>query len=245
VTPVSSVLTEIDGAAERAAIGRLDASAGLVSATVSPNAVYQEAFEFFQEATGTGVHVLGHAMRNAARSPDPALTKDGLSGLKRALDAVHAARDTIRRRVDVSLRWYGQAMSERNRIDAFLKLWIAVEALALSGNASTVPLVEVLAGAYERDKGWVRTTFAVDHLAQLRGTVVHSGRQPMLHGHVIELVAALYEDVLFAKLHLPSERRAESKLPDGAPFDLGRWQNSGSIATTIVRPSRGAGRSRA
>lgn len=189
LTPVSSVLTEIDGPAERAAMGRLDAAAGLVSLTVSPNAVYQPAFEFFQEATGTGVQVLGGAMRNAARSPNPTLTKEGLSGLKRALDALYTARVTIRRRVDVSLRWYAQAMSERNRVDAFLKFWIAIEALASSGNGSTVPLVEALAAAYQQEKQWVRSTFAVDQLARLRGAIVHSGRQPMVHGHVLELVA--------------------------------------------------------
>jgi hypothetical protein len=235
VTPLPCALAEVDERAERAAVGRLDAAAGLLAATVSANAVYQHAFEFFAGASGTGVHVLGPAMRNTTRSPEAVLTSEGLTGLKRAFDALRGARETIRRRADISLRWYAQALSERNRVDAFLKFWIGIEALALNGNASTVPLEETLASAYQQDRAWVRATLAVDGFARLRASIVHSGRQPMLHGNVLELVAALYEDVLYAKLGLQVERRAERKLPEGQPFNLGRWQDSGGIATAILR----------
>lgn len=241
VTPLAGLVNEIDDRAERAAVGRLDAAAGLVGVTVSPNAVYQHAFEFFADAKGASVHVIGPTLRNGGRSPEATLTKDGLTALKRAFDAQAGVRETIRRRVHVSLRWYAQALSERNRVDSFLKFWIAIEALALNGKASTVPLEEALASAYQRDRAWVRATLAVDRLALLRAGIVHSGRQPMLHGNVLELAAALYEDVLHAKLGLPGERRAESKLPEGKPFDLARWQDSGSIATAVLRTPKEAG----
>ena len=234
MTPVAAPLRDVDWTLEREAVARLDEAAGLVAALLSPNAVFLVAFEFFQAAVGPEVHVVGPPVRNAAQSPIAALTEASLRTVKTAFDAAAAIpRDKLRRRITLSLRWYASAHAERNRVDSFVKFWIALEALTMV-QGSPRELVEAIAVAYGREKKWADETFAINALAVLRNDIVHAGQQPKLHGNILVLTAALYEDALLAKLGLPAEYRAQRALPDGNPFRLGRWRDSGDMVTVLA-----------
>ena len=230
VTPIAAQVHNIDVQLEEQAGARLDAAAGLVAATLSPNAVYLAAFEFFQAATGSEVSVMGPRVRNTQLSPVASLTDGGMRTIKGALDAVGAAKEKLQSRVRLSLRWYANAHQEPNRIDSFVKFWIALEALTM-GNGKPTPLAETLGHAYGHDTKWAQETFAINGLSSLRNDIVHGGKQPRLHGNVLRLVAALYEDALLAKLRLPAEERARQVLPDGEPFRLRQWRESGDVVT--------------
>jgi hypothetical protein len=237
--PVRAHYRAVSEEAEREAIARLDSAAGLVAVVISPNAVYQQAFEFIAEANGPGVRVMSPTVRRPL-APHAALDEAAMLAMRDVLRAVEAARDRVRDRATTSLRWYAQAQAERNRVDAFVKFWIALEAIAFTGDGSPRPLIDLLGTYYARDAAWVRDTFAINQLAQLRNGIVHSGRRPMLHGNVLTFVDALYVDALRAKLRLPNERRAEGALPEATPFNLARWQHSGAVATAYLPdgPSR-------
>ena len=160
-----------------------------------------------------------------------------------ALDALGAAHEKLQRRVRLSLRWYVDAHHEPNRIDSFVKSWVALEALTM-GNGSPALLADTLGRAYGRAARWAQDRFGINALSTLRNDIVHGGHQPRLHGNVLRLVAALYEDALLAKLRLPGEERAEKVLPDGVPFRLRRWRDSGeAITVNIQAPDAGSNHS--
>lgn len=232
MVPVFAPYRSVDDATERDALARLDAAAGVVAAFVSRNAVYQQAFEFLTEAGGPGTRVMSDPVRRPGAPV--ALNDDAFRTVADALRAMNAASDRHRARATTSLRWYAQAQAERNRLDAFVKFWVALEALAFNGNGSPVPLIELLATYYAQDARWVRETFGINALAQLRNDIVHSGQRPMLHGNLLTFVDALCLDALRARLGLSNERRAEGALPEGRPLSVPKWRNSGSVATGIL-----------
>lgn len=217
---------------ERDATAQLESAAGLVAAVISPNAVYQQTDEFIAEATGPGTRMMSPPIRRPA--PIANLDEENLRAMSGVLGAMAAGNERLQARVATSLRWYSQAQADRNRTDAFVKFWVALEALAFGGNGNSRPLVDLLATHYEHDAAWVRATFAIDPFSQLRNAIVHDGRRPMLHGNVLTFVDAVYVDALHARLGLPNLRRAELALPEGTPFNLRRWQHSGGVATAFI-----------
>jgi Apea-like HEPN len=238
--PVHAHYRAVTEEMERAAIARLDAAAGILAVAISPNAVYQEAFEFITEASGVGAFVVSPAIRRPLEE-HAELNEAAMLATRDVLRAIGAARERIQARALASLRWYSQAHADRNRLDAFVKFWIALEAISFGGNGSPRPLIDVLATHYRRDVAWVRDTFEINQLAQLRNDIVHVGERPMIHGHLVRFVDALYVDALRAKLGLPNERRAEYALPGAAPFCVRRWRNSGAVATAILPDAASGG----
>lgn len=233
MVPVLAEHRAVDEDAERDALARLDTYAGLVAAIISPDVVYQKAFEFLAEAGGPGTRVMSPAVRRPSGG-GIALGDDTFGTMSDVMRAIGEAGDRLRARVTTSLRWYAHAHHESVRTDAFVKFWVALEALAFKGNGSPVPLIELLATSYSQDPRWVRETFAINQLAQLRNDIVHSGQRPMLHGKLLTFVDALYLDALRARLRLPNERRAERALPDGRPLRVPQWRNSGGVATAYL-----------
>lgn len=232
MVPVRARYREVDDQTEREAIAKLDMAAGLVAAFASPNAIFQQAFEFLSEAGGPGTRV----MTPPVRRPESvvALDDDSFRRMAEVLNAVTNGARALPARAATSLRWYGQAQSERSRPEAFVKFWVALEALAFNGNGSPVPLINLLAAHYEQDARWVRETFAVNQLAQLRNDIVHSGQRPMLHGNLLRFVDALYVDALRARLGLTNERRAERALPGGRPLRVPEWRHNGAVASAFL-----------
>jgi hypothetical protein len=235
--PVQAHYMAVTEEMEREATARMDSAAGVVAAAVSPNAVYQQAFEFYAEAVGSGVFVLSSPLRRP-REERAELNEAAMIAMRDVLRAIGAADDRTQARARASLRWYSQAHAEGNRLDAFVKFWIALEAISFGGSGSNVPLGTLLASSYGREVRWIRETFAIDQLSQLRSAIVHAGDRPMLHGNLIRFVDALYVDALYAQLGMPNERRAERALPEGAPLWVKRWRNSGVITTGILPSSR-------
>jgi Apea-like HEPN len=238
MVPVRSPYRNVDGETERTALARLDMAAGIVAAFVSPNAIYQKVFEFLAEAGGPGAQVMSSPVRRPGASVS--LDNDSFRAMSEALNGIAKGGGALPARAAASLRWYAEAQAERSRPEAFVKFWIALEALAFGGNGSPRPLIELLAKSYGQDARWVRDTFSINQLAQLRNDIVHSGQRPMLHGNLLTFVEAVYIDALRARLGLPNERRAETALPEGRPLQVPRWRNSGAVATGYL-PERPPG----
>ncbi|MDB4946976.1 MAG: Apea-like [Labilithrix sp.] len=231
--PVRAHYRGVTDDAEREAIARLDSAAGLIAVAISPNAIYQQVFEFIAEASGPGTRVMSPPVRRPL-AEHAVLNEDAMLAMRDVLRAVGVASDRIQARATTSLRWYAQAQAERSRVEAFVKFWIALEAIAFDGDGSPAPLINLLAAHYTQPVAWVRDTFAINQLAQLRNGIVHSGRRPMLHGNVLTFVDALYVDALRARLRLTNERRAERALPEGTSFNVRRWQHSGAVKTAYL-----------
>jgi Apea-like HEPN len=231
--PVQAHYRAVTDAMEREASARLDSAAGIVAAVISPNAIYQRGFQFLAEASGSGVFVATPPFRTP-RDGRAQLNPAAMVAIRDVLRAIGTAHERIRARALASLRWYSQAYAETNRLDAFVKFWVALEAIAFSRSGSPVPLINLCANSYGREVSWVRDTFSINQLAQLRNDIVHAGERPMLHGNLIRFLEALYVDALRAQLGLSNERRTELALPEGRPLSVPRWRNSGSVATGIL-----------
>jgi len=202
VTPVDS---KFEGEAKAKRL--LDSVAGMLVATLSPNMTYMRLFEHGEFVKEGRSLVPSEVIRNPAAYRNPDLTQGRLA---RALEATMKAPESLQNRVFLSARWLAEGVEENLGVDAFLKLWIAIEALALESTTKTKPLVVLLAAAYGKDQPWVNSNFKIDRLAQHRSNVVHNGAMPTIRGDTVRFLVALYEDALAAKLGLPFERRAEA-----------------------------------
>lgn len=183
----------------------LDSVAGMISATVSPNMTYLRLFEHAEWVNEGRSFVPSESIRNPNTYRKPELS----DRFVRAAKAVTDAQESLRNRVMLSARWLQGGVEEGMGVDAFIKLWVAIEALVLE-SASTKPLKELLATAYGVDVDWVTNKLKIDRLAQRRGDILHNGRMPPIRGDLLRFLVALYEDALAARLELPFERRAEA-----------------------------------
>lgn len=183
----------------------LDSVGGLMAATVSPNMIMLPLFEHGELVREPKSFVPSAPIRppGTYRAPDL-----GHERLARAAIAIADAPDSLRNRVTLSTRWLHAGLLEELGVDAFVKLWVAIEALTMTSD-KTKPLVELLASKYCNDEGWVRSKLKIDRLAQVRGDILHNGKMPTIRGDVLRFMVALYEDALAARLDLQFERRAE------------------------------------
>lgn len=125
-----------------------------------------------------------------------------------------------RNRVRLSLRWVEMAHASHRLVehaDLYVMYWIALEALAMPGDSDIRPLEDTLERIYSITREDVRNEFNVGRLFGLRGRIVHDGHRPIIRRALLDYVEALYCDVLFDLLGLPSEHRAREAL---GVFDL-------------------------
>jgi hypothetical protein len=152
--------------------------------------------------------------------PTPDLTAAGFKQIIAAERARWSLGDVERNRLELSLRWFLQG-SFATGIDAFLKLWFAIEVLAMPSDTNIAPLNDVVANIYELTDGkQASATFHIGLLFGLRSKIVHRGFMPALDDRLLRYCEHLYHDVLRHSLNLPSERRL-GQLANDPSFDYG------------------------
>jgi len=199
---------------DEAATRRLIVEAvGLLVAWAGRNVVYERVFDNVFELATNQTTSFGPALLNPLVSPEVDLSPIRLAAVTEAATKIGQLHPAAKDRILLSLRWFKAGLEDEGT-DAFLKLWIALETLGMPNTTDIRPLSEVLARAYEVTKEEASRRFVVGKLFGLRSKIVHAGALVPMHFRLIEYVGAVYVDVLFEILGMPSEKRAEGCLAD-------------------------------
>jgi hypothetical protein len=114
-------------------------------------------------------------------------------------------------RIQLSCRWFSRAIDESGP-DAFLRYWIALEALAMPDSTNVRPIIESLARSYRILYESAASEFLVGRMFGFRSEIVHGGSRRPVPGDVLSYIAAVYIDVLLELFDLPSEGRSREAL---------------------------------
>ena len=217
---------------ETKSMDRLSAAAGLVGAVMGKLPICEELFSFEVDSQGAAVNAGTCDIENPAWFKVPNLSVPGLGLLESLALRLSTLTADLRERAELSLRWLDDAMKDRG-IMAFLKYWIAIEALAMVDTTNIAPLKRRMAVAYECSEAQANTRFALGRLANLRGEIVHKGRTLQIGQDLLWLVEAIYVDILAQMLGCPSGRLAEAALKRS-----GRSAEELTSAASPVSPRR-------
>lgn len=116
-------------------------------------------------------------------------------------------------RIKLSLRWLDEGKRARG-IDSFLKIWFALETLAMPNDTDIHPIREALGSVYQIPAREIDERFRVGRLVGLRSKIVHDGVRPEIKGELLALVTGIYLDVLAVMVGAESANRAQAALDD-------------------------------
>lgn len=142
----------------------------------------------------------------------PNLSEERLGAISKASDIIYKLPENDKNRVELSLKWFLSAICD-NGVNAYLKYWIACEIIGMPNETDISPLKKIIKEAYDVDDEKVND-FKIGNLYGLRSAIVHNGEIIPIHGQLLKYIESLYIDVLFEKLKLPTERKAEKALRD-------------------------------
>lgn len=238
------LLTPYDATAEGAEAktrALLDVTAGLLIAAMSPSIAVGRLFEYQEHTKELLAHVASKPMLVPGFFPVPVHDRERVRLVCDIADDIPQMKEKKRNRVTLSLRWYAQAYEEQDHVDQFIKFWVALEALVMSEGRAKL-LLELIASAYGMSERDADTRFGINAIAQLRGDILHGGKTPSLHGTLMRMVAALYEDALMVKVGKPILGSAAKVYPKKT-FRLHDYVNNPRMPerTTLPVDTRGDG----
>src|SRR6266545_6605089 len=193
---------------EETTLDVLDEVDGLLIGSGAHALVFQRTFDNVISLSGTQIILPFGEVDNAGWYDKPDLRPQAFQMLNDVHQAIELQGASLRQRMRLSLRWLASAGHDRG-VDSFLKLWIALETLALPEGITDIgPANALLAEAYGLSRQEVGERFCLGRLQNLRSEIVHNGKLPKIPGEVSKFFEGLYFDLLFAVLARPSQRRA-------------------------------------
>jgi hypothetical protein len=199
---------------------RLRSVLALLRLAVGRNVAVEQLGELIYTASTSEATVI-EAFRPPGFDPPPDMSQASL-GLVSELDgAVNGLSEQQRNRVELSLQWCFRA-TETLGINAFLMYWFAVDALAMWRRGGLAPVEEQLARIYQIDRPGLRSRFRLGQLLGVRDRIVHEGFHPVIHTRVLDLMGAVYWDLLLDILGL-DPRRAAGRIVPVQDMNLFPW----------------------
>jgi hypothetical protein len=206
--------------AEEDTRSRLRSVLALLRLTVGRNVAVEQLGELIYTASTRKATVI-EAFRPPGFDPPPDLSQAGLGLISELNGVVHGLSEQQRNRVELSLQWCFRA-TETIGINAFLMYWFALDALAMSRRGGLAPVEEQLARIYQIDRPGLRSRFRLGQLLGVRDRIVHEGFHPVIHTRVLDLMGAVYWDLLLDILGL-DPRRAAGRIVPVQDMNLFPW----------------------
>ena len=177
---------------------RIAALITLVRLRLGRNAAFDLLFENQRSPDGKA-HAATPGRENPVFFGAPDMSQEANASVEALARAIEGSerRDALL----LSLRWLDQSLSASG-VDAFLRLWVALEIVGMPDETNVHPLVETLAGAYGIDYPTARTRFLIGPLHGVRSAIVHDGYTGPLGGLLSKYLQAVFIDVLREKLRL-------------------------------------------
>jgi len=196
----------------------ISASAGLIATFSGRNAVYEKIYDNIIEV-GTGKMAgFSPVFSSPWTFPPPNFSKERVALIQQGITRVSTLETQTQNRIELALHWYEEALRDQGR-DAFLKSWIALEVLAMPDGTNIRPINESLARSYSISFDDAMKAYGVGRIFGLRSRIVHNGEILPIHYLLEDYTQAIFADVLFDILQLPSDRRAEA-IRSKPEFDL-------------------------
>lgn len=199
---------------ERKIRERISDTIGLVIAFNGRNMAYEHIFDYVVDLAGYEQSVIGRVATVPRGYPLPNISSSQLLRIQNADEKIQSLDIHTQNRIRLSLRWFESAIYDEDK-DAFLKSWIALETLAMPDTTNIKPINEHLSTIYNLSIEEARETFHVGRLYNLRSRIVHNGENLAVKVYLLEFIFALYVDLLFSIIGLPSEKRALAIIKSG------------------------------
>jgi hypothetical protein len=213
---------KVDGgpADEPLAKSRIDCAVGLIGSVYGKAAVFKHLFDNSVDLGSEQMSASGPVFENPAWFPRIDFQAQDPHVLDELSAAILRLPEPDQNRLELSLRWFKSALFEMDGSDSFLKLWIAIETLALpQGDTNVRPANEKLARAYGIGLKEAAHRFEIGRIQGFRSDMVHDGIIKPFHAQLRKYLEALFLDLLNAELDRPCQRKAAAVL-DEPGFDL-------------------------
>jgi hypothetical protein len=136
-------------------------------------------------------------------------------------DSINGLPDAEQRRIRLAQHWFDRGTRSQST-DAFINLWVALEALVLEGSANIGALKRAVGRAYGLGAEEANRRFGLGRIYGYRCDLFHGQRRIQPDSLLLGYMAALWIDVFFERLGVPCERRAEQAMPTRL-FDQTQW----------------------
>jgi len=195
---------------------------GLVAAFNGGALVFERVFDNVIDLVTGQLTGFSAAFKTPVAYGQPRFSTGDLAVVDDASKALSQRDEMLQARVRVALQWFHDALHDDTQ-DEFIKLWVAVEALAMPDTTNVKPVNEILASSYGITAQDAAKRFGVGKLHGMRSRILHRGEQLAIHGDLTNYVRALFTDVLLAVLGLSAQHRADAYMQAPtfvSPFDL-------------------------
>ncbi len=189
---------------------RIATTLGLLNAHCGKNIGFDKLFEQELSADGLSTSLFSEVQTNHLSFPKIKISDNWLDRLALASNAINTLPDQSKSRISLSLRWFHDAIYENDALMSFLKLWVAIETLAMPAT-HIKPINEALGKIYSIPVKDASKQFMVGRIQGLRSNIVHHGKIVAIHSGMIGYLEALYFDLLNHIGGLQSERRLATK----------------------------------
>jgi hypothetical protein len=195
---------------------------GLVAAINGGALVFERMFDYVIVLATRQLTIFSPGFKTPVAYGQPRVSAADLAVVDDASKALAGRNTMLQARVRLALHWFHQALHDDTQ-DEFIKLWVAVEALAMPDTTNVKLVNEVLASSYGITTQDASKRFGVGKLQGLRSRILHKGEQLTIHGDLTNYVRALFTDLLLEVLGLPAQHRADAYMKAPAflsPFHL-------------------------
>lgn len=124
---------------------------------------------------------------------------DGLNTIMLAYKNLESMDKLIGDRINIALHWHMLSVLDK-KVDAFIKSWIALEALAMP-SSNVRPINEKLSKIYNITYKDAVDMFKIGKIQGLRSDVLHNGKRN-IDGNLLIYLEALFVDLLIDELSL-------------------------------------------
>jgi hypothetical protein len=182
------------------------------------NMAYTRVFDFQSTLSGE-VSCASPTFINPGAFPLPDLSEKRLQSIHMVGQAIDGLDTGEKRRVEIALHWFESGLRSQG-LDAFIKLWVAIETLAMPDGSNIKPLNQRLADLYGMSLSEASTKFGVGIIFGLRSRILHGGEDLAINQSLSQYMEALFFDIILSVLNLhPGEGRALSICND-PDFDI-------------------------
>jgi hypothetical protein len=185
---------------------------GLMYTFHGRNIAYNQLFEHAIKLTEPGHRYFSDVIENPFHLPAPGLDDRSKRIFQALARTLAEAPSETKRRLGLALRWFESAAREVKGVDALLRYWVAIEAVALPEGTNVRFANERLARAYGISRDEAAKEFEMGRLQGLRSKIVHGNLIPAIHGDLLSYLSALFCDLVFLELGLPSPKRSRQFL---------------------------------
>lgn len=188
---------------------RVSAYAGLFASFFGRNCVFELEFENIVHCAGDKVEVCSPVFENPYFFGVPDLSIKNVEYFKLVVSHLSGLNQEVRNRIELAFHWFEASLRNIDGIDTFIKLWVAIEVLAMPDTTNIRPANELLAASYGLSVQEASDRFMLGRLFGLRSRIIHNGEKIPMHQEILRLMEALFIDLLLATLGLDGVGKSE------------------------------------